>query len=169
MPNGWRATCAPGGAKAESHQEDYRSGTGPLPPAVRKSWQATGPKTRPKESSSGPKSGRIKQPGVLKVQKYADDTTVRLQKALRSKRPEAEERGPGKKEKNKWTYIQTIRTGTGGAGTGLKVMFDSRATHTLILHTAAARAALAPSRQEKWVMSPDSGKWRKARVDTPFR
>jgi hypothetical protein len=95
--------------------------------------------------------------GVLKVQKYADDTTVRLQRALRSNQPEAGERGPGKK-KNKWTYIQTIRTGTGGAGTGLKVMFDSYAQHTLILHTAAARAALTPDKQKKWVMSPDSGK-----------
>jgi hypothetical protein len=93
----------------------------------------------------------------LKLQKYADDTTVRLQGALRSNQPEAGERGPGKKEKRKWSYIQTIRTGTGGAGTGLKVMFYGRAPHTLILHTAAARAALAPVGQEKWVMSPDSG------------
>ena len=37
--------------------------------------------------------------GVLKVQKYADDTTVRLQRALRSNPPEAGDRGPGKKEK----------------------------------------------------------------------
>ena len=37
-------------------------------------------------------------------------------------------------------------------------MFDSSALHTLILHTAAARAALAPDKQKKWVMSPDSGK-----------
>jgi hypothetical protein len=93
----------------------------------------------------------------LKLQKYADDTTVRLQRAPRSNQPKAGERRPGKKEKEKWTYIQTIRMGTGGADTGLKVMFDSRAPHTLILHTAAARAALAPVGQEKWVMSPDSG------------
>jgi hypothetical protein len=95
--------------------------------------------------------------GVLKVQKYADDTTVRLQRALRSNQPGAGERGPGKKEKRKWSYIQTIRTGTGGAGTGLKVMFDSRALHTVILHAAAARAALAPVGEKKWVMSLDSG------------
>jgi hypothetical protein len=94
---------------------------------------------------------------VLKLQKYADDTTVRPQRAPRSNQPEAGERESGKTKKEKWTYVQTIRTGTGGAGTGLKVMFDSRAPHTLILHTAAARAALAPVGQRWWVMSPNSG------------
>jgi hypothetical protein len=93
----------------------------------------------------------------LKVQKYADDTTVRLQRAPRSSQPEAGERGPGKKEEEKWTYIQTIRTGAGGTGTALKVMFDINTPHTLILHAAAARAALSPKGHEKWVMSPDSG------------
>ncbi len=36
-------------------------------------------------------------------------------------------------------------------------MFDNNTPHTLILHTAAARAALAPVGQRWWVMSPDSG------------
>jgi hypothetical protein len=95
--------------------------------------------------------------GVLKLQKYADDTTVRLQGALRSNQPEAGERGPGKKEKEKWTNVQKIRTGAGGTGTELTVLFDSHALHTVILHAAAARAALAPVGGKKWVMSLDSG------------
>jgi hypothetical protein len=93
----------------------------------------------------------------LNVQKYADDTTVRLQGVPRSSQPEAGERGPRKREEEKWTYIQTIRTGAGGTGTALKVMFDINTPHTLILHAAAARAALPPKGHEKWVMSPDSG------------
>ena len=93
----------------------------------------------------------------MRLQAYADDTTLRPQGAPKSNQPEAGERKSGKTEKEKWTYVQTIRTGTGGAGTGLKVMFDSHAPHTLILHTAAARAALPPKGHEKWVMSPDSG------------
>jgi hypothetical protein len=36
-------------------------------------------------------------------------------------------------------------------------MFDINTPHTLILHAAAARAALSPKGHEKWVMSPDSG------------
>jgi len=95
--------------------------------------------------------------GVLKVLKYADDTTVRLQGAPRPSRPEAGERGPQKKEE-KWTYIQTIRAGVGGTGTALKVMFDINTPHTLIRHAAAARAALTPKGHKRWVMSPDSGK-----------
>jgi hypothetical protein len=95
--------------------------------------------------------------GVLKVLKYADDTTVRLQGAPRSSQPEAGERGPQKKEEEKWTYIQTIRTGAGGTGTALKVMFDINTPHTLIRHAAAAKAALPPKGHKKWVMSPDSG------------
>jgi hypothetical protein len=94
---------------------------------------------------------------VLRLQKYADDTTLRPRRVPRPNQPEAGERKPGKREKEKWTYIQTVRTGAGGTGTGLKVMFDINTPHTLILHTAAARAALAPAGQEKWVMSPDSG------------
>ncbi|MFN9905344.1 MAG: hypothetical protein ACK56F_04355, partial [bacterium] len=38
-----------------------------------------------------------------------------------------------------------------------KVMFDINTPHTLILHAAAARAALPPKGHEEWVMSPDSG------------
>ncbi len=64
---------------------------------------------------------------------------------------------PRNREKEKWTYVQKIRTGAGGTGTELTVLFDSRALHTLILHAAAARAALAPVGQKKWVMSLDSG------------
>jgi hypothetical protein len=94
---------------------------------------------------------------VVKLQRYADDTTVRLRRAPGSSQPEAGERGHGEKEEEKRTYIQTIRTGAGGTGTGLKVMFDINTPHTLILHTAAARAALPPKGHEKWVMSPDSG------------
>jgi hypothetical protein len=94
---------------------------------------------------------------VVKLQRYADDTTVRLRRAPRLHQPEAGERGPGKKEEEKWTYIQTIRTGAGGTGTALKVMFDINTPHTLILHAAAARAALPPKGHEEWVMSPDSG------------
>ncbi len=95
--------------------------------------------------------------GVLKLQKYADDTTVRLQRAPRSNQPGAGERGPGKREKEKWTYIQKIRTGAGGTGTELTVLFDSRALHTVILHAAAARAALVPGGEKRWVMSLNSG------------
>ena len=39
----------------------------------------------------------------------------------------------------------------------LRVMFDNDTPHTLILHTAAAQAALAPRGGRKWVMSPDIG------------
>ncbi len=97
----------------------------------------------------------------MRHQTYADDTTWRSQEAARPNQPEAGERRPRKKEKEKWTYVQRIRTGAEGTGTELKVMFNNDAPHTLILHAAAARAALAirgrRSRREKWVMSPDSG------------
>jgi hypothetical protein len=93
----------------------------------------------------------------LRLQTYANDTTVRSQRAPRPNQLEAGERRLGRKEKEKWTYIQKIRTGAEGTGTELKVMFDKDTPHTLILHAAAARAALAPGGQEKWVMSPDSG------------
>jgi hypothetical protein len=95
--------------------------------------------------------------GVVKLQRYADDTTVRLRRAPRLHQPEAGECGPGRKEKEKQTYIQTIRTGAGGTGTALKVMFDINTPHTLIRHAAAARAALTPKIHKRWVMSPDSG------------
>ncbi len=72
-------------------------------------------------------------------------------------RPEAGERKPRSRGKEKWTYVQKIRTGAGGTGTELTVLFDSHALHTVILHTAAARAALAPVGGKKWVMSLDSG------------
>ncbi len=94
---------------------------------------------------------------VLRLQAYADDTTLRSRGAPRPNQPEAGERRPGKREKEKWTYVQWIRTGAEGTGTELKVMFDNNTPHTLILHTAAARAALAPKGREGWVMSPDSG------------
>jgi hypothetical protein len=91
---------------------------------------------------------------VLRHQAYADDTTLRSQGAARPNQPEAGER---RSEKEKWTYVQRIRTGAEGVSTELKVMFDINTPHTLILHTAAARVALAPAGREKWVMSPDSG------------
>jgi hypothetical protein len=50
-----------------------------------------------------------------------------------------------------------IQTGAEGVGTELKVMFDNNTPHTLILHAAATRAALAPAGREKWVIVPDSG------------
>jgi hypothetical protein len=91
---------------------------------------------------------------VLRHQTYADDTTLRSQGAARPNQPEAGER---RSEKEKWTYVQRIRTGAGAASTELKVMFDNNTPHTLILHAAAARAALAPVGRAKWVMSPDNG------------
>jgi hypothetical protein len=94
---------------------------------------------------------------VLRRQAYADDTTTRTQEAARSNQPEAGERRPDRKEEEKWTYVQRIRTGVEGAGTKLKVMFDNNTPHTLILHTAAAKAALDPAGRGKLVMSPDSG------------
>jgi hypothetical protein len=94
---------------------------------------------------------------VSRHQTYADDTTLRSQGAARPSQPEAGERRSVRKEKEKWTYVQRIRTGAEGAGTELKVMFDNNTPHTLILHAAAARAALAPAGRAKWVMSPDSG------------
>jgi hypothetical protein len=93
----------------------------------------------------------------LRLQKYADDTTLRPRRVLRPNQLVTGERRPGKKEKEKWTYIQRIRTGAEGTGTELKVMFDKNTPHTLILHAAAARAALVPRGRERWVMSPDSG------------
>jgi hypothetical protein len=94
---------------------------------------------------------------VLRHQTYADDTTLRSQGAARPNQLGAGERGPERKEKERWTNVQRIRAGAEGTRTGLKVMFDINTPHTLILHAAAARAALAPAGREKWVMSPDSG------------
>jgi hypothetical protein len=92
--------------------------------------------------------------GSLRRQAYADDTTTRTEKTRRSDLPETGERGS---EEDKWTYVQKIRTGMEGRGVELKVMFDNNTPHTLILYTAAARAALVPVWKEKLVMSPDSG------------
>jgi hypothetical protein len=94
---------------------------------------------------------------ALRLQKYADDTTVRPRRVPMPNQPEAEERRPRSRGKEKWTYVQKIRTGVGGTGTKLTVLFDSHALHTVILHAAAARAALAPVGEKKWVMSLDSG------------
>jgi hypothetical protein len=94
---------------------------------------------------------------VVRLQAYADDTTLRPQGAPKPNLPEAEKRKPRRKKKEKWTYVQRIRTGAGGAGMELRVMFDNNTPHTLILHTAAAQAALAPRGGRKWVMSPDIG------------
>ncbi len=82
---------------------------------------------------------------VLRHQAYADDTTLRSQGAARPNQPEAGERRSERKEKEKWTYVQRIRTGAEGASTELKFMFDNNTPHTLILHAAATRAALAPA------------------------
>ncbi len=87
-------------------------------------------------------------------QAYADDTTRRTEETMRPDQPETGERGS---EKDRWTYVQKIRTGVEGQGIELRVMFDNNTPHTLILYTAAARAALVPVWKEKLVMSPDSG------------
>jgi hypothetical protein len=94
---------------------------------------------------------------VVRLQAYADDTTLRPQGAPKPNLPEAKKRKPRRKEKEKWTYVQRIRTGAEGKGLELRVMFDIDAPHSLILHAAAARAALAPRGGKMWVMSPDSG------------
>ena len=56
-----------------------------------------------------------------------------------------------------WTYVQRIRTGVDGKGVELRVMFDNSAPRSLILYTAAARAALVPVWGRELVISPDSG------------
>ncbi len=94
---------------------------------------------------------------VLRHQAYGDDATTRAEEAMRPNQPEAGERGSGRKKKEMWTYVQRIRTGVEGQGVELKVMFDNNTPHTLILNTAAARAALNPVWKRKLVMSPDSG------------
>ncbi len=94
---------------------------------------------------------------VSRRQAYADDTTTRMEEAMRPNQPRAGERESGKKEKERWTYVQKIRTGVEGQGVELKVMFDNDTPHTLILYTAATKAALDPVWEEKLVMSPDSG------------
>jgi hypothetical protein len=84
-------------------------------------------------------------------QAYADDTTTRARKSgqFETGRHGFDEKG--------WTYVQRIRTGVEGRGVELKVMFNNDTPHSLILYTAAARAALVPVWGEKLVMSPDSG------------
>jgi hypothetical protein len=94
---------------------------------------------------------------VVRLQAYADDTTLGPQGAPKPSLPEARTRRPRRKEKEKWTYVQRIRTGAEGTGPELRVMFDNDTPGTLILHAAAARAALAPRGGKMWVMSPDSG------------
>ncbi len=87
----------------------------------------------------------------LKHQAYADDTTIR---ARRSGAPGTGKHGSDEKG---WTYVQKIRTDVEGRGVELRVMFNNDTPHSLILYTAAARAALVPVWGEKLVMSPDSG------------
>jgi hypothetical protein len=94
---------------------------------------------------------------VLRHQAYGDDTTTRAEEAMRPNQPEAGERRSDRKEKEKWTYVQRIRTGVEGQGVELKVMFDNNTPHTLILNTAGGKAALDPVWKRKLVMSPDSG------------
>jgi hypothetical protein len=96
---------------------------------------------------------------VVRLQAYADDTTLRPQGAPKPNPPEARKHKPRRKEKEKekWTYVQRIRTQAEGKSLELRVMFDINTPHTLISHAAAARAALAPRGGKMWVMSPDSG------------
>jgi hypothetical protein len=91
---------------------------------------------------------------ISKRQAYVDDTTTKMEEATR---PGQSRTGERKSEEERWTYVQRIRTGVEGRGVELKVMFDNNTPHTLILYTAAARAALDPVWKEKLVMSPDSG------------
>jgi hypothetical protein len=97
---------------------------------------------------------------VVRLQAYADDTTLRPQGAPKPNPPEARKHKPRRKEKEKgkWTYVQKIRTRAEGKSLELRVMFDIDTPHSLISHAAAARAALAPRGGKTWVMSPDSGK-----------
>jgi hypothetical protein len=94
---------------------------------------------------------------VLRHQAYGDDATTRAEEAIRQNQPEAGERGSSQREKEMWPYVRRIRTGVEGQGVMLKVMFDNKKPHTIILNTAAARAALDPVWKRKLVMSPDSG------------
>jgi hypothetical protein len=97
--------------------------------------------------------------GYLRAGWCKDRETQRGSPTQKAKpnQPEAGERRSKREEKEKWTYVQRIRTGAEGADTELKVMFDSHTPHTLILHAAAAKAALAPAGRARWVMSPDIG------------
>jgi hypothetical protein len=80
-------------------------------------------------------------------QAYADDTTTRTERTRRSDLPETGER---ESEEDRWTYVQRILTGVKGQGVELKIMFDNNTPHnTLILYTAAARAALVPVWKDK--------------------
>jgi hypothetical protein len=88
---------------------------------------------------------------------YADDTTVGLRGAPEPNQLEAKACKPRGKEEEKWTYVQRIRTGPKRTDPELRVMFDNDVPSTLILHTAAAKAALAPRGKMIWVKSPDSG------------
>jgi hypothetical protein len=87
----------------------------------------------------------------LEPQAYADDTTIKARRsgALETRKHGSDEKG--------WTYVQRIRTGVEGQGVELRVMFNNDTSHSLILYTVAARAALVPVWGEKLVMSPDSG------------
>jgi hypothetical protein len=88
---------------------------------------------------------------------YADDTTLGLRGAPKPNQLEAKACKPRGKEEEKWTYVQRIRTGPKRTDPELRVMFDNDVPCTLILHTAAAKAALAPKGKKAWVKSPDSG------------
>jgi hypothetical protein len=103
---------------------------------------------RAKEQCGGEPQEMIR---VSRHQAYADDTTVKAEKSGR-----LEKRGYGSGVKG-WTYVQRIRTGVDGKGVELRVMFDNNAPCSLILYTAAARAALVPVWGRELVISPDSG------------
>ncbi len=121
-----------------------------------------GPKSHGGESNSGGLVAKVNQAEkrcggehremiqVSKLQAYADDTTAKAEKSGRS-----EKRGYGSGMKG-WTYVQRIRTGVDGKGVELRVMFDNNAPRSLILYTAAARAALVPVWGRELVISPDS-------------
>jgi hypothetical protein len=160
MPSVWRAIYTPDGAKTERRREDCRHGRkGGVSPRL----SASG--TSRQRHCHGTAEKATEQLGdefreaarVLRHQAYGDDATTRAEEAMRPNQPEAWECRSGQREKEMWTYVQRIRTGVEGQGVELKVMFDNNTPHTLILNTAAARAALDPMWKRKLVMSPDSG------------
>jgi hypothetical protein len=161
-----RATAATEGVIRRARVQPHQDQVTPEGPPRRDLTAPAGLEGEPKSGRTRAVARRIARQNkvqsqqhtwILGLQKYADDTTVRPRRMPTPDQPEAGEHKPKSRRKEPWTYVQKIRTGAGGTGTELTILFDSRALHTVILHTAAARAALAPTGGRKWVMSLDSG------------